>query len=132
MTIRRWIIATALIAVICWGTLSAPIDRGVVVIAILGGLFALGAMRHPLLFLGLAASLRLIMPTVHDSGAFDHFHDCNLLGCFLGVIAGLSIRMVRKRWAAVPPPRAGRPEVIDSSEPLVTVYSLSRSAVARG
>ena len=104
MTIRRWMIITAIAAVLCWATLNAPLYGPVAVMTAFGGLFGLGAMRHPWLFLAFAISLRVCLPTVYDSSAHDYFHGCYQIGWFMGAIAGMFVRMVRRRVGRRPEP----------------------------
>ena len=117
MMIRRWMVATAFIAVACWATFTHPFDGGVALMAILGGLFALGAMRRPVLFLGVAISLRLVVLTLQLSGGHDDFHNCYLLGSCLGATAGMIIRKAERSLGHRSRPPVGRTEVIASGDP---------------
>ena len=117
MMIRRWMVATVFIAVACWATLRAPFDGGVALMAILGGLFALGAMRRPGLFLGVAILLRLVVLTLQPSGGSDYLHNCYLFGSCLGASAGMIIRKAERSLGHRSSPPVGRTEVIASGDP---------------
>jgi len=69
----------------------------VAVSAVVGGFFALGAMRHPWFFLAIVVSLWAVLPSVSDSSAHDLFVGCYQGGWFLGAIAGKIIRRFRER-----------------------------------
>jgi hypothetical protein len=101
MTTRRWMIVVASIALLCSTTSRQPLDDTVSAAA--GGLFAIGAMRHPWFFLAMAVSLCAVVSRTSSGGGANHF----LMGCYLlvwlwGAIAGMIIRMVRKSAARYP------------------------------
>jgi hypothetical protein len=97
MTTRRWMLAVALIAVLYWGIFREPFGGLLTVMTAFGGLFALGTMRHPWLFLAFAVALRAVLPPLPNRSADGYFHVCYQLGWFLGATAGIIVRMVRRR-----------------------------------
>jgi hypothetical protein len=102
MTTRQVMIATALAAVLfwvaivllCWVISTGP---GFLAVSVaIGCLFALGAMRHPWIFLAIAVALWVASPTVYDSSAHEFFQGCYQLGWLCGAAAGMISRMVRR------------------------------------
>ncbi len=94
MTIRRWMIITAFIALVCWAMSGEPLF--VTVSATTGGLFGLGAIHHPWFFLAMAVSLSLLLPSACGSAANDFLAGCCLIGWLLGAIASMIIRCVKR------------------------------------
>jgi hypothetical protein len=97
MTTRRWMVVVAIIAVLYWGVFCEPFGGLITVSTAFGGLFALGAMRHPWLFLPLAVALRAVVPPIPNGSADSYFRGCYQFGWFLGASAGVIVRMVRRR-----------------------------------
>jgi hypothetical protein len=86
-------IATAFTALLCWATSNRPLY--VSVSTAVGGAFALGAMHHPWLFLGLTISLLTLLPDVCGSSANDYLAGCSVLGWLWGAIGGVIVRRSR-------------------------------------
>jgi hypothetical protein len=107
MTMRRWMVVTASIALLCSATSRRPLDDTVSAAA--GGLFAIGAMRHPLFFLAMAVSLCAVLSrTSSGGGVKDFLMGCYMLVWFWGAIAGMIMRRFRKSAGR----RPVRPEAV--------------------
>ena len=105
LSVRGVIVAVAIVTCLAI-THSQILDVSkpvwVAVSAAVGGLFALGAMRHPWFFLAIVVLLWAILPRIFDSSAHDLFEGCYAFGWFLGAVAGKVIRGFRNRAGAVP------------------------------
>jgi hypothetical protein len=108
--------AVVLAAVASWGVIVVPLRRpsrwtvaaavfvGVAVThsqiyifasAVAAGVFALGGIRHPWIFLAVVLLLQIALPTVYDSSAHDLFTGCLAGGWLLGAISGGALRGIR-------------------------------------
>ena len=103
--VRGVIIAVAVaagLAIIDSQILHAGLPISLAVSALVAGLFALGAMRHPCYFLAIAVLLWAALPTVYDSSAHDLFVGCYQGGWCLGAITGKIMRRCEICGAVVP------------------------------
>jgi hypothetical protein len=122
MTPWQVMIATALGAVLFWATMALlclVISTGpgfLAISAAIGGLFALGAMRHPWLFLAIAVAIWVATPRVFDSSAHDFFQGCYRLGWLWGAIVGAIVRRSSNSVGRRHSSPAGRTGVFASSE----------------